>query len=175
MVGYSADEYLLFAANKKTIYYSEPVCAYKGSYVLPTNGNPEQWEVRSDGHWTYANCRMYSFPSQGWKIHITTTISDAQNVLHDVAEYLFAKSISFKYLSSRDLLIQVNGKYADRLESGKFITIYPSSEDVFVQLLKDLKTIVCKYDDGPYVLTDKQWQNSNVFFQVRCSKAALFK
>ncbi len=170
MVGYSADEYLLFAANKKTIYYSEPVCAYKGSYVLPTNGNPEQWEVRSDGHWTYANCRMYSFPSQGWKIHITTTISDAQNVLHDVAEYLFAKSISFKYLSSRDLLIQVNGKYADRLESGKFITIYPSSEDVFVQLLKDLKTIVCKYDDGPYVLTDKQWQNSNVFFRYGALK-----
>lgn len=113
---------------------------------------------------------MYSFPPQGWKIHITSTIYDAQNVLYDVAEYLFVKSISFKYLSSRTCFIQANGKYADRLESGKFITIYPSSEHIFIQLLKDLKTIVCKYDDGPYILTDKQWQNSNVFFRYGALK-----
>lgn len=113
---------------------------------------------------------MYSFPPQGWKIHITSTIYDAQNVLYDVAEYLFVKSISFKYLSSRTCFIQANGKYVDRLESGKFITIYPSSEHIFIQLLKDLKTIVCKYDDGPYILTDKQWQNSNVFFRYGALK-----
>ena len=75
-----------------------------------------------------------------------------------------------KYLSSRTCFIQANGKYADRLESGKFITIYPSSEHIFIQLLKDLKTIVCKYDDGPYILTDKQWQNSNVFFRYGALK-----
>lgn len=170
MVGYSADDYLRFSADKETIYYSEPVYACEDAYVLPTNDNSEQWGVRSDGHWTYVNCLMYSFPPQGWKIHITSTIYDAQNVLHDVAEYLFVKSISFKYLSSRTCFIQANGKYADRLESGKFITIYPSSEHIFIQLLKDLKTIVCKYDDGPYILTDKQWQNSNVFFRYGALK-----
>ena len=170
MVGYSADDYLRFSAGKETIYYSEPVYACEDAYVLPTNDNSEQWGVRSDGHWTYVNCLMYSFPPQGWKIHITSTIYDAQNVLYDVAEYLFVKSISFKYLSSRTCFIQANGKYADRLESGKFITIYPSSEHIFIQLLKDLKTIVCKYDDGPYILTDKQWQNSNVFFRYGALK-----
>lgn len=170
MVGYSADDYLRFSADKETIYYSEPVYACEDAYVLPTNDNSEQWGVRSDGHWTYVNCLMYSFPPQGWKIHITSTIYDAQNVLYDVAEYLFVKSISFKYLSSRTCFIQANGKYADRLESGKFITIYPSSEHIFIQLLKDLKTIVCKYDDGPYILTDKQWQNSNVFFRYGALK-----
>lgn len=170
MVGYSADDYLRFSADKETIYYSEPVYVCEDAYVLPTNDNSEQWGVRSDGHWTYVNCLMYSFPPQGWKIHITSTIYDAQNVLYDVAEYLFVKSISFKYLSSRTCFIQANGKYADRLESGKFITIYPSSEHIFIQLLKDLKTIVCKYDDGPYILTDKQWQNSNVFFRYGALK-----
>lgn len=170
MVGYSADDYLRFSADKETIYYSEPVYACEDAYVLPTNDNSEQWGVRSDGHWTYVNCLMYSFPPQGWKIHITSTIYDAQNVLYDVAEYLFVKSISFKYLSNRTCFIQANGKYADRLESGKFITIYPSSEHIFIQLLKDLKTIVCKYDDGPYILTDKQWQNSNVFFRYGALK-----
>lgn len=170
MVGYSADDYLRFSADKETIYYSEPVYACEDAYVLPTNDNSEQWGVRSDGHWTYVNCLMYSFPPQGWKIHITSTIYDAQNVLYDVAEYLFVKSISFKYLSSRTCFIQANGKYADRLESGKFITIYPSSEHIFIQLLKDLKTIVCKYDDGPYILTDTQWQNSNVFFRYGALK-----
>ena len=99
MVGYSADDYLRFSADKETIYYSEPVYACEDAYVLPTNDNSEQWGVRSDGHWTYVNCLMYSFPPQGWKIHITSTIYDAQNVLYDVAEYLFVKSISFKYLS----------------------------------------------------------------------------
>ena len=96
MVGYSADDYLRFSADKETIYYSEPVYACEDAYVLPTNDNSEQWGVRSDGHWTYVNCLMYSFPPQGWKIHITSTIYDAQNVLYDVAEYLFVKSISFK-------------------------------------------------------------------------------
>ena len=106
MVGYSADDYLRFSADKETIYYSEPVYACEDAYVLPTNDNSEQWGVRSDGHWTYVNCLMYSFPPQGWKIHITSTIYDAQNVLYDVAEYLFVKSISFKYLSSRTCFIQ---------------------------------------------------------------------
>lgn len=101
MVGYSADDYLRFSADKETIYYSEPVYACEDAYVLPTNDNSEQWGVRSDGHWTYVNCLMYSFPPQGWKIHITSTIYDAQNVLYDVAEYLFVKSI---YLNSCHVL-----------------------------------------------------------------------
>lgn len=100
MVGYSADDYLRFSADKETIYYSEPVYACEDAYVLPTNDNSEQWGVRSDGHWTYVNCLMYSFPPQGWKIHITSTIYDAQNVLYDVAEYLFVKSISKESLIS---------------------------------------------------------------------------
>ena len=51
MVGYSADDYLRFSADKETIYYSEPVYACEDAYVLPTNDNSEQWGVRSDGHW----------------------------------------------------------------------------------------------------------------------------
>lgn len=49
MVGYSADDYLRFSADKETIYYSEPVYACEDAYVLPTNDNSEQWGVRSDG------------------------------------------------------------------------------------------------------------------------------
>lgn len=37
MVGYSADDYLRFSADKETIYYSEPVYACGDAYVLPTN------------------------------------------------------------------------------------------------------------------------------------------
>lgn len=37
MVGYSADDYLRFSADKETIYYSEPVYACEDAYVLPTN------------------------------------------------------------------------------------------------------------------------------------------
>lgn len=48
MVGYSADDYLRFSADKETIYYSEPVYACEDAYVLPTNDNSEQWGVRSD-------------------------------------------------------------------------------------------------------------------------------
>lgn len=43
MVGYSADDYLRFSADKETIYYSEPVYACEDAYVLPTNDNSEQW------------------------------------------------------------------------------------------------------------------------------------
>ncbi len=116
MVGYSADDYLRFSADKETIYYSEPVYACEDAYVLPTNDNSEQWGVRSDGHWTYVNCLMYSFPPQGWKIHITSTIYDAQNVLHDVAEYLFVnlnifqvELVSFRRMENMRIdLSQVN-------------------------------------------------------------------
>lgn len=107
MVGYSADDYLRFSADKETIYYSEPVYACEDAYVLPTNDNSEQWGVRSDGHWTYVNCLMYSFPPQGWKIHITSTIYDAQNVLYDVAEYLFVKSI-YNKLDIENPIIRIN-------------------------------------------------------------------
>lgn len=33
MVGYSADDYLRFSADKETIYYSEPVYACEDAYM----------------------------------------------------------------------------------------------------------------------------------------------
>ena len=88
MVGYSADDYLRFSADKETIYYSEPVYACEDAYVLPTNDNSEQWGVRSDGHWTYVNCLMYSFPPQGWKIHISANLIDYQSILDNYTQKL---------------------------------------------------------------------------------------
>lgn len=129
--------------------------------------NVTDWLDYTDNYWHYM---MYTdndniLPDQGWKIHITATINEAQRLLYDVSNYLIQHRISFKFAVNKNELIQKNSKYADRAASGKFVTIYPHNEKEFVELLKPLERITSIYHAGPYILNDKQWHNSNVFFR----------
>ncbi|PNZ71807.1 class III lanthionine synthetase LanKC [Mammaliicoccus stepanovicii] len=105
------------------------------------------------------------FPNQGWKIHISATIEDASCLLYNVSEFLINNKVAFKFVPSEHMLENKNSKSADRAYSGKFITVYPRDVEHFHWLLKELEHITSDFEEGPYILNDCQWKNSNVFYR----------
>lgn len=159
-------EYLSYSNNKESNFYSKNDLKSSSlqEYVLPAFTS-DSWITHTDKYWHYIINKKNDFPSQGWKIHISATPDESQNLLYDVARFLLANNISFKFVPSKTALLEKNQKYSDRSSSGKFITVYPKNEKTFCFLLKKLKEITSFYKLGPYILNDKQWQESNIYFR----------
>lgn len=159
-------DYLSKAKNKESLFYGNGTedVKEKNIFELPEY-NKMNWRTHLNRFWFYMINEEYDFPDQGWKIHITSNINDSDRILYDVSKYLIQNKISFKFVPNKNELLKKNQKYSDRAAAGKFITIYPQSEEHFLNLLDELKTITDIYDLGPYILNDKQWKNSNVFFR----------
>lgn len=99
---------------------------------------------------------------QGFKIHISATIDNYQAILDIVYQYCKQKKLDFKYISNTKLLEYSISSNALREESGKFITIYPYNN--FKQIVKELYTHLKDFN-GPYILSDKRYKNSNIYYR----------
>ncbi|MEH3154803.1 MAG: class III lanthionine synthetase LanKC [Gordonia paraffinivorans] len=122
---------------------------------------PDVWSVSVGPDWTMVTHPAVRLPSQGWKIHVSTTPSEAVQTLTVTAKYCLAESIPFKYLRAPDVLLRRNGKYGPRSGSGKFITIYPP-QHLVETALEDLGALL-EGADGPYVLTDVRWRSGPLY------------
>lgn len=156
--------YLNAARNKDTLFYTSKPRMNTNPFILKGKLN-SSWISKSTEYWHYVIYQPDKLPVQGWKIHISTTIKQAQAMLNVVTPWLIKKKISFKFVANVDQLIYSNSKYADRSESGKFITIYPRNNKEFEYLLVQMKNLTKNFDLGPYILSDQNWQESNIYFR----------
>ncbi|KXZ21037.1 class III lanthionine synthetase LanKC [Bacillus nakamurai] len=152
--------------------YLKPKSEYFGKQKMKANTYevneiPDTYAVISESNsvWKHYHVKGVSLPEQGWKIHVTSLLEDSQSVLDKVAQLCIDNKIEFKHLKDRHSFIKVNSKIANRASSGKFITIYPINNEVFVELLEMISSITQDFKKGPYILSDKRWKNSNVFYR----------
>lgn len=122
------------------------------------------WEISNDETWRFYNNKKSRLPEQGWKIHVSSCYEDIEKTLKVVGDILINEKISFKHLKSKEIVFACYSKNANRLVSGKFITIYPNNEQ-FLPLLDKLYENLKDFDNGPYILTDKQWKDSNIYYR----------
>ena len=125
---------------------------------------PKEWSKHIHGPWTSLTSPNTELPIQGWKIHVTATLDNAQSILDAVCSYCFEHGLTFKYLSSSKALSDQNWKYANRSGSGKFITIYPVGDESFSQSLEGLDELLCE-EKGPYILSDRRWKNGPLYYR----------
>ncbi|MBF8190708.1 hypothetical protein ITP53_34360 [Nonomuraea sp. K274] len=73
--------------------------------------------------------------------------------------------IDFKIVGDPTLHSMLNSKRQARGSSGKFMTIYPPSEELFIELI-ELLYQQTKYEAfaGPRILSDRQYKDSNILF-----------
>ena len=83
-----------------------------------------------------------SMPLQGWKIHASACLDNADRILAGVWDYCIPRGIPFKFVRSLQLLLLRNGKYANRGASGKFVTIYPADEAQLELVLTELGALL---------------------------------
>jgi serine/threonine protein kinase len=119
------------------------------------------WRTASDLDWTHFQQLAGAPPDQGWKIHLSARLQDAERVRSLAAEFCRTAGWSFKHLTDRTVLERANAKDAPRTSSGKFVTIYPPGSAVDEALLDHLTAIFggCR---GPRILGDLQWRKSVV-------------
>ncbi|MFH9939141.1 class III lanthionine synthetase LanKC [Streptomyces murinus] len=134
----------------------------KLSFVVDSTELPSGWTKSAKEEWTVCNPPEQQLPMQGWKIHVSATGANADAVLEAVYRYCIPREISFKYLSGRHVLKNRNLKYSDRGSSGKFITIYPLSEQILRTVLEELGKEL-DGQEGPYILSDLRWGSGPLY------------
>lgn len=136
--------------------------------VEPTTENryhieaPTGWEILDIPDWKVYLAPAKELPEQGWKIHVTANLANAEHILDAVAHYCFQTETSFKHMPCSSMLFMKNSKYADRGTSGKFITIFPKSDNDALTILYELDTLIGG-QEGPYILSDLRWNNGPLF------------
>ena len=112
----------------------------------------------------YCNIDKYNVPEFGFKIHISATIENYSELFLLLYPYLCKEGVVFKYLKNQSI-IEYN--FSDRespAESGKFITIYPRDDKHCKKILENLYSVIPKKAEGIYILSDRNFQDSNVIF-----------
>ncbi|MBT2408493.1 MULTISPECIES: class III lanthionine synthetase LanKC [unclassified Streptomyces] len=137
-------------------FYDAPYRRAEESYPAALAPIPSGWRSHRSGDWLALRPVAAVLPAQGWKIHISATLDNAESLLTTVYEYCTTRSIAFKFIPSRYLLHLRNAKYADRAASGKFITVYPADEEQCRRIAEDLDASLAGAA-GPYILSDLRW------------------
>jgi tRNA A-37 threonylcarbamoyl transferase component Bud32 len=133
------------------------------SFATASRPLPEGWTLREQDDWLVVNPAVrQDTPMQGWKIHASATIDNADHVLDTVWEYCVARGILFKFLRSSSALLARVAKYAPRGFAGKLVTIYPENDEACEKILTELGAQL-DGEPSPYILSDLRWGNSPLF------------
>lgn len=98
---------------------------------LPVAGNGSVWRYSRGG--------LPGDPEQGWKLHISATIFTAGRVLEAVAPLLASRGVLYKAPASLAELERLNsGVFYGYSQVGKFLTVYPRTDEESVQLAAEL-------------------------------------
>lgn len=134
-------------------YTADPGARYQ------TGPLPAGWVRRADWPWTHCSPPDADLPDQGWKVHVSSSLANAQAVLAVVALACAEGGIPFKHLTGRRSFVQMHDKHAARVQAGKFCTLYSAGEHRTRQLMQRLATELAGIS-GPFVLTDRRFGDS---------------
>jgi predicted Ser/Thr protein kinase len=123
---------------------------------------PDGWLHGPSDTWMYYAPEAVSLPGQGWKIHVSSCLEDAERVIATVWNHCVPRGIAFKFLRSRSVVMMLNSKAAFRGSSGKLVTIYPpdanSLREILAELGEELREV-----RGPYILSDLRYGDGPLF------------
>ncbi|WP_349551433.1 hypothetical protein [Leuconostoc pseudomesenteroides] len=111
------------------------------------------------GIFKYIN-RDSIIPKQGWKIHISASIQDKKNILNIVSRICMQENVPFKYIKNFYSFKKNISNYERPWELGKYITIYPNSEEQAGYLMEKLYKLLID-TNGPKIISDFSFKNSN--------------
>lgn len=103
-------------------------------------------------------------PEYGFKIHISATSSNFESILKKFLEYYSRnQNLLFKVIANTDKLNKQNIGFFGLSQVGKFITIYPQSENELQTLLSELE-LIYKFDRSIRIPSDKRFLNSEIVY-----------
>jgi tRNA A-37 threonylcarbamoyl transferase component Bud32 len=146
------------------LFYDSPNSspAARRNFAAAARPLPEGWHQASLGEWQVQVPPGDPIPAQGWKIHVSATRDNAENVLGKLFDHCVPREISFKFLRGPLALHIRNSKYAPRGSSGKLAAIYPMDDDCCERILTDLDGLIGG-EPGPYILSDLRYKSGPLY------------
>ncbi|GAB3412906.1 class III lanthionine synthetase LanKC [Flindersiella endophytica] len=94
---------------------------------------------------------------QGWKLHVSATVTSAHEVLRHVVDVLAADPCAFKFAADLERVRELNGGRFARGSAGKFVTVYPADDEQFRRLAAGLHEATRSLT-GPVILSDRPYK-----------------
>ena len=138
------------------LFYDVHHAAKKAPFRTADRPLADGWTRKESGDWWTFLCDRSELPDQGWKIHVSATLSNADKILDTVWDYCVPRGVNFKFLLSPSALVGRVTKYAPRGYSGKLVTIYPADDDACHTILRELGELL-DGEPNPYILSDLRW------------------
>jgi hypothetical protein len=118
----------------------------------------------SDSPWRFSRRPAAGEPEQGWKLHISATILNANKILGRAAPLLRDAGMMFKAPVSLEELQRINcGLYYGFSQVGKFITVYTRNAAEACAVAAELHGLVSKFA-VPAVPFDARYKNHGCLF-----------
>ncbi|MGW5656143.1 class IV lanthionine synthetase LanL [Streptomyces humi] len=124
--------------------------------ALRTSGTGARWTTDADEMWCRLAHRSGMRLRQGWKLHVSATAASAPEVLEKSLEVLLREESGFKFVRSLEQVSALNSRATPRGNSGKFITVYPSSDEAAARLALELHEATAGLA-GPRILSDQPY------------------
>jgi len=131
-------------------------------FLIAARTAPDGWAHEPSDTWMYYAPEPNSLPSQGWKIHVSSRLADAERTLNAVWDYCVPRGLAFKFLRNQATMVIFNSKSAFRGSSGKLVTIYPADQAQLELTLKELHELLADVQ-GPYILSDLRYGDGPLF------------
>ncbi|MFF0750953.1 hypothetical protein [Streptomyces sp. NPDC004267] len=132
---------------------------------------PDTWSLERGDVWLQARRpagpgpRTAPSPTQGFKIHVSSAPAHTFRLFELVVPVCVEHDVEFKAAADPVMLGLINSKTQERGFAGKFMTVYPPDEDVFVRLIETLyRRTADEPVEGPYILSDRRYRDSKVLF-----------
>ncbi|TDD71093.1 lantipeptide synthetase [Jiangella aurantiaca] len=157
------DQYELYCLTDGLVY-DTPGRPASGSadFAVAARRVPEGWQRTATDVWMSYAPREIELPPQGWKIHVSSRVEDAERALETVWDYCVPRGLAFKFLRSHAVMVMFNSKSAFRGSSGKLVTIYPRDVAELELVLKELDELMTGVE-GPYILSDLRYGDGPLF------------
>lgn len=157
------DQYELYCLADRLFY--DTLDGRRGDhpdFPLAVRDVPDGWEHQATDTWMHYAPIAGRTPAQGWKIHVSACLEDAERAMEAVWDYCVARNIAFKFLRNRPVMTMLNSKAAARGSSGKLVTIYPLDDGQLELTLKELDELL-QGVEGPYILSDLRYGEGPLF------------
>ncbi|MGW4199663.1 class IV lanthionine synthetase LanL [Streptomyces sp. NPDC004726] len=115
-----------------------------------------RWTADADEMWCRLTPRSATRRKQGWKLHVSATAASAPQVLARALDVLLPEESAFKFARSLEQVTALNSRATPRGSSGKFITVYPSSDADAARIAQELHGATAGLA-GPRILSDRPY------------------
>lgn len=122
------------------------------------------YKVGLSDQWVYFRS-VKRLPDQGWKIHVSSTVTEVAELFNAITSPLLAAQATFKYAASLQVAVDLNSGQYGVSQVGKIVTVYALDERDLIRLSKLLGMLTTGWKSPEICFDRKAPGNGSVWYR----------